>query len=115
MRTEQNMKTGVRAFLMGIFLLSVTVIGASGQTSPPRLFFTDIITGAKTGGENNNGVYLTIYGKGFGASRGSSSVTIGGGAPAQYKIWGQNNSINTMLDMIVVQIGPSASTGNVVV
>jgi IPT/TIG domain len=115
MRTEQNMKTGIRAFLMGIFLLSVTVIGASGQTSPPRLFFTDIITGAKTGGENNNGVYLTIYGKGFGASRGSSTVTIGGGAPAQYKIWGQNNSINTMLDMIVVQIGPGASTGNVVV
>jgi hypothetical protein len=109
------MKASIKAVLLGIVLLGVTALGASGQTSPPRLFFTDIITGAKTGGENNNGVYLTIYGKGFGAARGSSTVTIGGGAPAQYKIWGQNNSISTMLDMIVVQIGPNAATGNIVV
>jgi len=109
------MKMGFRVILIGILLLSITAARVSGQTSPPRLFFTDIVTGAKTGGEGNNGVYLTIYGKGFGASRGSSTVTIGGGAPAQYKLWGESNSINTMLDMIVVQIGPNAATGNVVV
>lgn len=81
----------------------------------PVIYFTDIITGADTGGENNNGVYLTIYGKGFGATRGTSTVTIGGAAPAQYKIWGSGNSVNTLLDMIVVQIGSAALTGNVVV
>lgn len=105
----------------GTILTAILLLGAAAprvlsQTiSPPRLFFTDIVTGANKGGENNNGVYLTIYGKGFGATQGSSTVTIGGGAPAQYKIWGQNNSVNTMLDMIVVQIGPKASTGNIIV
>jgi hypothetical protein len=83
--------------------------------SPPVLLYTDIVTGAKTGGEGGNGVYLTIYGKGFGSSQGSSTVTIGGGAPAQYKIWGQNNDITTLWDMVVVQIGSSAATGNIVV
>ena len=102
--------------LTAIFLLVAAASRVSSQTiSPPRLFFTDIVTGANKGGENNNGVYLTIYGKGFGATQGSSTVIIGAGAPAQYKIWGQNNSANTMLDMIVVQIGAKASTGNVIV
>jgi len=104
------------AILTAIVLFGGATARVSSQTiSPPRLFFTDIVTGANTGGENNNGVYLTIYGKGFGATQGSSAVTIGGGAPAQYKIWGQNNNVNTMLDMIVVQIGPKAKTGNVIV
>ncbi len=110
------MRANRGAILTAILLLGAAAPRASSQTiSPPRLFFTDIVTGANKGGENNNGVYLTIYGKGFGATRGSSTVTIGGGAPAQYKIWGQNNSVNTMLDMIVVQIGPQASTGNILV
>jgi hypothetical protein len=108
------MRAGMRAILTGIFALCTTACSVSSQTvSPPRLFFTDIITGANQGGENNNGVYLSIYGKGFGATQGNSTVTIGGGAPAKYKIWGQNNNVNTMLDMIVVQIGPTAATGNI--
>ncbi len=110
------MRTSIAVILTAILLLAALAPSASSQTiSPPRLFFTDTITGAKTGGENNKGVYLTIYGKGFGATQGGSTVTIGGGAPAQYKIWGQNNSINTMQDMIVVQIGPNATTGNIIV
>jgi hypothetical protein len=112
---EQNMKMGVRAVLIAICLLSSGALGASGQTSPPVIFFTDIITGSNKGGESGNGVYLTIYGRGFGATRGTSTVTVGGGSPAQYKIWGQNNSKNTILDMIVVQVGPNAATGSVVV
>jgi trimeric autotransporter adhesin len=110
------MRTNKRAILPAILLLSAAATRLSSQSvSPPRLFFTDIVTGANKGGENNNGVYLTIYGKGFGATQGNSTVTIGGGAPAQYKIWGQNNSVNTMLDMIVVQTGPKAATGNIIV
>jgi hypothetical protein len=110
------MRAKWEVILIAIVLLGAGATRLSSQTvSPPRLFFTDIITGPNKGGENNNGVYLTIYGRGFGATQGSSTVTIGGGAPAQYKIWGQNNSVNTMLDMIVVQIGPKAATGNIIV
>ena len=110
------MRASMGAVLTAILLFAAAAPSASSQTTvPPRLFFTDIITGANQGGENNNGVYLTIYGKGFGGTQGSSTVTIGGGAPAQYKTWGQSNSVNAMLDMIVVQIGPSAATGSIVV
>ncbi len=110
------MRVNRGAILTAVLFLGAVAPRVSSQTiSPPRLFFTDIVTGANTGGEGNHGVYLTIYGRGFGATQGSSTVTIGGGAPAQYKVWGQNNSVNTMLDMIVVQIGPKASTGNIIV
>ena len=76
------MRASMGAVLTAILLFAAAAPSASSQTTvPPRLFFTDIITGANQGGENNNGVYLTIYGKGFGGTQGSSTVTIGGGAP----------------------------------
>ncbi|MGB9432028.1 MAG: hypothetical protein WBQ89_07290, partial [Candidatus Acidiferrum sp.] len=89
------MRVNRGAILTAVLFLGAVAPRVSSQTiSPPRLFFTDIVTGANTGGEGNHGVYLTIYGRGFGATQGSSTVTIGGGAPAQYKVWGQNNSVN---------------------
>src|SRR5579863_2177131 len=80
----------------------------------PLLYFTDIITGANTGGENGKGVYLTLYGKNFGATRGTSTVTINGNAPYQYKIWGSGNSVTGLLDMIVVQLDTTTPTTDVV-
>jgi len=99
------------ATLMVVFLAGPVVAGA--QTSP-HILFTDIITGAKSGGENGNGVYITIYGKNFGASQGSSTVTVGGAPVVQYKIWGSHNGVNPALDKVVVQIGPGNSTGNII-
>ncbi len=81
----------------------------------PRIFFTDIISGPNTGGQDNLGAFITIWGKGFGASKGSSTVTIGGQEAAKYVIWGENNGIARDLDMIVVQPGPNARNGNIVV
>ena len=72
--------------------------------SAPRLFYTDLISGPNSGGEHNNGSFVTLYGKGFGASRGQSSVTIGGGRAAAYPQWSDTK--------IVVQIGSQAKTGN---
>ena len=46
--------------------------------SGPSIFFSDLDSGPNTGGQNNRGVWVTIWGKGFGAERGSSTVTIGG-------------------------------------
>ncbi len=34
----------------------------------PKVFYTDILTGPNSGGENNDGAYLTLFGSGFGAS-----------------------------------------------
>ena len=81
----------------------------------PVLFFTDLVSGPQTGGQDNLGAFITIYGEGFGATRGVSTVTIGGAEVAKYVSWGQDNGIARNLDMIVVQPGSTATTGSIVV
>jgi hypothetical protein len=72
----------------------------------PVLFYSDITSGPKTGGESNNGVYVTVYGRNFGFTQGSASITVGGGAVASYKIWSDTK--------VAFQLGASAATGNIV-
>ena len=84
------------------------------QAPPPNLYFTDIITGANSGGENadgglHTGVYVTLYGSNFGSA---PTVTMNGVncfrqpfAPTSY-LWYQK---------LVVQLGSSCASGNIVV
>ena len=65
----------------------------SAQAAPPRIFFSDLESGPNTGGQNNNGVWVTIWGKGFGATQGTSTVTVGGGAVANYPLWSDGKII----------------------
>jgi hypothetical protein len=81
-------------------------VGSPAQ-SPPRIFFSDLESGPNTGGQNNHGVWVTIWGKGFGVERGSSTVTIGGGAAAEYPTWTDTK--------ITFQLGPAAKSGQIVV
>jgi hypothetical protein len=92
--------------LLSLAIFLVLLSPAVLAQSTPAIFYTDIISGPNTGGENNNGCYLTIFGKGFGNSRGTSTVTVGGGAVASYKYWSDSK--------VSVQLGPAASSGNVV-
>jgi hypothetical protein len=85
------------------------------NAAAPVLFFTDLTSGPKTGGQDNLGAFITIYGEGLGAARGTSTVTIGGVEAANYVIWGQDNGIARSLDVIVVQPGPDVTSGNIVV
>lgn len=90
---------------------------AIARAAAPVIFFTDLDSGPKTGGESNNGVYVTLYGSNFGASRGTSTVTIGGGAPAQYKVWSAavwGGASGTSYDKVTVQLGASAASGSIV-
>lgn len=66
----------------------------------PRILYTDIVTGPNTGGEGNNGAYLTIFGNGFGAS---GTVTINGIAAASVKQWTDTK--------ITVQPGSAVTSG----
>lgn len=86
--------------LLAIMTLPISALAA------PVIFYTDIVSGPKTGGENNNGAYLTIFGKGFGATRGSSTVTVGGGQVAVYKVWSDTK--------VSVQLGSAVASGNIV-
>lgn len=91
--------------------------GGHSADSPyrPSVFFIDIEAGPTKGGPNNLGAPVSIFGKGFGAARGGSRVTIGGIEVAAYLVWGANNAHNPSLDMIVVQPGSRATGGPVVV
>jgi IPT/TIG domain len=75
--------------------------------APPRIFFSDLESGPNIGGQKNLGAWVTIWGKGFGAARGASTVTIGGGAAGDYPIWTDTR--------ITFQLGSAAKTGAIVV
>lgn len=92
------------------FLILVIGFGtvASAQAAAPTIFFSDLESGPKTGGENNNGAFVTLYGNNFGTN---PTVTVGGGQaiikiqPSTY-LWYQK---------MTIQLGASAATGNIVV
>jgi len=90
---------------LGLAALLLTAAASWGAV--PRIFFTDLTSGPKSGGQNNAGAFVTIYGRNFGATRGASSVTIGGGPAASYPLWTDTK--------IAIQLGVRAATGNLVV
>ncbi len=73
----------------------------------PRVFFSDLESAPNTGGQDGKGAFVTIYGAGFGSSRGSATVTVGGGAVDNYPLWTDTK--------ITVQLGALATTGDIVV
>lgn len=104
----------VRSSVPQLFLVCLVLIGSvvlsgqsQAQSQPPRIFYTDIISGPSSGGQNSQGAFVTIYGNNFGSTRGTSVVTLNGANVASYPSW-----TNTK---ITVQIGAGASTGNLVV
>src|ERR1043166_9900249 len=90
--------------IVSLLLLSATL--ASAQ-SAPRIFFSDLESGPNTGGQNNNGVWVTIWGKGFGATQGTATVTVGAGAVASYPLWSAGK--------IIFTLGSAATTGSIMV
>jgi hypothetical protein len=102
------MRTKFIKFLsIAIITLVVGSTAMLAQSSTPRLFYSDLESGPNTGGQNNNGAFVTLWGKGFGASQGTSSVTVGGGAVAAYELWSDGK--------IIVQLGAGAVSGNIAV
>ena len=81
----------------------------SGVVSPgmPTIFYSDLDSGPNTGGLNDKGAFVTIYGAGFGSPRGSATVTIGGGAADNYLLWSDTK--------VSFQLGSAAATGDIVV
>lgn len=102
------MRTKFIKFLnIAIVMLVVCSTAMLAQSSTPRLFYSDLESGPNTGGQNNNGAFVTLWGKGFGPTQGTSSVTVGGGSVAAYQLWSDNK--------IIMQLGAGAVTGNIVV
>ncbi len=85
---------------------AVALEPAAASTAQPRIFFSDLESGPKSGGQNNAGAFVTIYGKRFGSARTSSFISVGGGRVSSYPIWTDTK--------ITFQLGAAAATGEIV-
>src|SRR5262245_999041 len=90
-----------------VITLAFSSVVLHAQSVPPRIFFSDLESGPNTGGQNNKGVWVTIWGRGFGANQGASTVTVGGGGADNYPLWSDNK--------ITFQLGAAAAGGQIVV
>jgi hypothetical protein len=98
------MPTNLRAVPLTVAFGLITAVVAVGQ-SRPVLFFSDLDSGPNTGGENNRGAYVSVYGRNFGSSPGS--VSVGGRTVASYPVW-----TNTK---ITFQLGSNTVSGDITV
>ena len=102
------MKKNFKGWLPFLFCVLLFGVPSSlAQLAPPAIFYADLDSGPNTGGENNNGAIVTIYGSRFGATQGSSMVTVGGGGVAAYKLWSDSK--------VAFALGSAAQTGNIVI
>lgn len=90
----------MRRFSIWILILAGT---CTATTNPPRIFYSDIESGPNSGGENEDGAFVTLYGARFGAQKADSAVTIGGTPAAAYPVWKG--------DRITFQVGKGTSSG----
>ncbi len=93
-----------------VAFILVTLVWASGmraQVAPPRIFFSDLESGPNSGGQNNKGAFVTIYGKGFGSGQGTSNVTVGGGTADNCPVWSDTK--------VSCQLGSRAQSGNIII
>lgn len=95
------MKT--KKFITFYFLTFLSLVFAE----KPVIFFSDLTSAPKTGGKDNKGAFVTIWGKNFGSTRDSSYVTIGGGQADNYPLWSDTK--------ITFQLGSNVQTGDIVV
>lgn len=92
-----------------VFLLAM-LCGAA-HAAAPVLFYSDLTDGPRTGGENAKGAYVCVYGRNFGASRGGSTISIGGTDVDNYPVWGSGNAPARSDDKACFQLGTSVPTG----
>ena len=93
--------------LIVVLVMLLAATAAFAQSVPPTIFYSDLTSGPNSGGQSNAGAFVTIHGKGFGSSQGSSTVTTGGGTAGGYASWSDS--------AVTFQLGSAAKTGSIVV
>jgi len=109
-----NMRVnGIRQSFQKLFLRIVACITVSipiAAFAAPAVLYTDIESGPNTGGENNNGAYLSIFGKGFGTNLSQVKVYVGNGEVTRYMYLGSSLGRSDVQE-IDVQLGSAVTTG----
>ena len=91
--------------LRSYFLPAVLLLAATGlPAAVPYIFCTDLESGPATGGEAGGGAFVTLYGRGFGAQKGGSTVLLAGKEINRYKVWTDTK--------VSVQLAPGAASGD---
>ena len=101
----------VKKLIFGVFMLNVLITSAAGA---PVILYTDITSGPNTGGEGDNGAYLSIFGKNFGDDISRIKVYIGGGEVARYIYLGSSLG-RPDVQQLSIQPGSGANTGQIIV
>ena len=98
--------------LKWLFLVCLLGAAQAFAQSSPALFFSDLIFGPNTGWNNgtSQGAAVTIWGKNFGSTRGSSYVTINGAQATNYAEWDAIGPARG-LERITFWIPTNAATG----
>jgi hypothetical protein len=92
--------------LVALLFLPSQLLAVAPSYTTPIILYTDIASGPNSGGENNQGAYLSVFGKNFGtAGLGSRlKVTIGGVEVNNYRYLGPSRG-RADIQQIAVQIG----------
>lgn len=90
-------------------LAAAFVMVSTAMAAAPRVVFTDVPSGPVSGGEGNQGAYLSIFGRNFGSPDGlgtRTKVTIGGVEVANYRSLGPSQVADRLgLQQLTVQVG----------
>ncbi len=96
------------AFFVCLALVFLSCHAAAKLPSAvPIIVYTDILSGPNSGGENNKGIYLSIFGKNFGATGLGTTVKVfvNGVEVDNYRYLGRSKG-RPDIQQISVQIGP---------
>jgi hypothetical protein len=102
-KQEVSMKKSL-AYLAAILAVSFA------SASSPVILYTDIISGPTTGGEDNKGIYLSVFGRNFGATGLGTTVRvfIGSAEVDNYRYLGASRGVSG-IQQITVQVGALGS------
>jgi hypothetical protein len=90
-----------------VFLLATAARVCLAAQAGPVVLYTDLLSGPNTGGENNHGTYLSVFGQNFGTSAGmgaNTRVFIGGVEVAEYRYLGPSMG-RPDIQQLTVQVG----------
>ena len=85
--------------------------GAVHDPAAPVLLFTDLTSGPTQGGEQDDGVFVTLYGLRFGDDPDRVLVTYGGAEVARYITPTERDVTARGLETLVVQLGGALADG----
>jgi hypothetical protein len=81
---------------------------AAASSGTPIVAYTDLVAGPTSGGENNLGAYVSIFGKNFGSDLSQVRVYFGNTEAAAYRYFGSSKG-RADFQQITVQPGPVGS------